>query len=67
MLASDDTLAKITARSRPTARARVLSMLGIPYKLVGGRLLVLEDDVRRYIRGESGGQSEPDWGKLNAT
>lgn len=67
MLASAETLAQLTGVTRSGWQARRLTEMGIPFRTVGRKVLVLEDDVRRFVRGEVGQDecSEPNWSALD--
>lgn len=47
-----DDIAKLSGRKRVKDQAEFLAMRGIPYKMEDRRLLVLADDVRKWMHNE---------------
>ncbi len=65
MLADADTIRELTGYQQPARQAEVLSTLGIPYKMVRGRVRVLAAHVVAYFNGTPMRQtSEPNLGAV---
>ena len=60
-----DELSELTGYARRTEQARVLAEQGIPFKDVGGRLVVLQCHVLAWMENRPvRAAAEPDWSAI---